>query len=261
MSEEDWTDQEVRKTKRRKLEHDQLPSVGFQEAGDLPERLDEVPIAMVLVRVQNAQYLVKFKGWSHLWSKVVPEELVLRDPILKGRLQKFLGNNPLVLDPQEALATIEKLRTIDRILACNPHSSDEQESAYLVKWIDLGYAESTWEFRRNLDALSAGGKEFVQTKIDGFLQRNVLNCSRSQELGSFYKFEETPDALRHPTHKLHSWQLEGLNWILFNFVSGRGCILADEVSIVLALLTDVLLDGFRKDLAEYRSFSMLAQIP
>uniref|UniRef100_A0A8C3REM3 Chromodomain helicase DNA binding protein 9 n=1 Tax=Cyanoderma ruficeps TaxID=181631 RepID=A0A8C3REM3_9PASS len=113
---------------------------------------------------------------------------------------------------------------------------------YLVKWCSLPYEDSTWELKEDVD----------QAKIEEFEQ---LQASRpdSRRLdrpppNSWKKIEQSREYKNG--NQLREYQLEGLNWLLFNWYNRRNCILADEMGLgktiqSITFLYEILLTGIR----------------
>uniref|UniRef100_A0A8B9CWZ7 Chromodomain helicase DNA binding protein 9 n=1 Tax=Anser brachyrhynchus TaxID=132585 RepID=A0A8B9CWZ7_9AVES len=113
---------------------------------------------------------------------------------------------------------------------------------YLVKWCSLPYEDSTWELKEDVD----------QAKIEEFEQ---LQASRpdSRRLdrpppNSWKKIEHSREYKNG--NQLREYQLEGLNWLLFNWYNRRNCILADEMGLgktiqSITFLYEILLSGIR----------------
>ena len=97
---------------------------------------------------------------------------------------------------------------------------------YLVKWCALNYSSSTWEYA------SAFRDE---SKIQRFLDltrapTEVIEPERPEP--SQWKPLTEVDAANYPNNnELRPWQIEGVNWLLFNWYNRRGSILADEMGL------------------------------
>uniref|UniRef100_A0A8B9L8R4 Chromodomain helicase DNA binding protein 9 n=1 Tax=Astyanax mexicanus TaxID=7994 RepID=A0A8B9L8R4_ASTMX len=94
---------------------------------------------------------------------------------------------------------------------------------YLVKWCSLPYEDSTWELKEDVD----------QTKIEEFekLQAARVDSRRVERPpASHWKKLEQSREYRNG-NSLRDYQLEGVNWLLFNWYNRRNCILADEMGL------------------------------
>uniref|UniRef100_A0A8C0B9B0 Chromodomain helicase DNA binding protein 9 n=1 Tax=Buteo japonicus TaxID=224669 RepID=A0A8C0B9B0_9AVES len=134
---------------------------------------------------------------------------------------------------------------VDRVLEvslCEDKDTGEPVIYYLVKWCSLPYEDSTWELKEDVD----------QAKIEEFEQ---LQASRpdSRRLdrpppNSWKKIEQSREYKNG--NQLREYQLEGLNWLLFNWYNRRNCILADEMGLgktiqSITFLYEILLAGIR----------------
>lgn len=102
-------------------------------------------------------------------------------------------------------------------------SESDEEYEYLVKWRGLSYCDCSWEKEGDVDA-DKPIADFQQR-----LSREKYPAKSSKSKSAFAKYKESrsyKNAL-----KLRSYQVEGLNWLAFNYTQKRGCILADEMGL------------------------------
>lgn len=134
---------------------------------------------------------------------------------------------------------------VDRILAGRPRTDidaaqmDEEEDEvvemeYLVKWGNMGYSQATWELASDLKD---------DERIEEFVRVNKLPddafAARARPApGAFEAMKESP--AYKGEHSLRSWQIDGVNQLLYCWYNRRGVILADEVRLFLRLLVLVL---------------------
>uniref|UniRef100_A0AAR2L4V2 DNA helicase n=1 Tax=Pygocentrus nattereri TaxID=42514 RepID=A0AAR2L4V2_PYGNA len=115
---------------------------------------------------------------------------------------------------------------VDRVLEvsyCEDKDTGEPVVYYLVKWCSLPYEDSTWELKEDVD----------QSKIEEFEQLQAARPdSRRVERppASHWKKLEHSREYRND-NSLRDYQLEGVNWLLFNWYNRRNCILADEMGL------------------------------
>lgn len=138
--------------------------------------------------------------------------------------------------------------SVEHAAGSNP---DTGRMIYLVKWTALPYSACTWEYFESIHDHAA---------IDRFNALNDLSISlacpasslpttdSSTQVGvvessdAWKRWEkERPTAdswqalQKSPRFKndnvLRGWQVEGCNWLLFNWYQRRGCILADEMGL------------------------------
>jgi hypothetical protein len=131
----------------------------------------------------------------------------------------------------------------------------EDNVRYVVKWKGLPFAEITWEYWRDIKRDAANEAE------DFWLRQQPPDPEKVQELVNkahphmreFRKIQESPfyghsererpvadmgqdkeeegEGEARPGFTLRSYQLEGVNWLLFNWWNRRSCILADEMGL------------------------------
>uniref|UniRef100_A0A8C5B7V1 Chromodomain helicase DNA binding protein 7 n=1 Tax=Gadus morhua TaxID=8049 RepID=A0A8C5B7V1_GADMO len=133
---------------------------------------------------------------------------------------------------------------VDRVLDVSesPDENGETVTLYLVKWCGLPYEDSTWELKSDID----------QSKIDDYdviAQRapNTKHVDRPPMDG--WKRCEASKDYRN-SNSLREYQLEGLNWLTFNWYNNRNCILADEMGLgktiqSITFLHEVFLTGIQ----------------
>uniref|UniRef100_A0A674K5F1 Chromodomain-helicase-DNA-binding protein 7 n=1 Tax=Terrapene triunguis TaxID=2587831 RepID=A0A674K5F1_9SAUR len=114
---------------------------------------------------------------------------------------------------------------VDRIMDFS-HSTDdngEPVTHYLVKWCSLPYEDSTWELKQDID----------QAKIEEFeklMSREPQMERVERPPADDWKKSESSREYKN-NNKLREYQLEGVNWLLFNWYNTRNCILADEMGL------------------------------
>mmetsp|Transcript_14219 Transcript_14219/g.29472 ORF Transcript_14219/g.29472 Transcript_14219/m.29472 type:complete len:2502 (-) Transcript_14219:1540-9045(-) len=130
----------------------------------------------------------------------------------------------------------------------NDESWDPEDNVrYVVKWKGLPYAEITWEYWRDI-------KRDAVTQAEDFWYRQCppkeYNQKQHPHVRDFKKLQESPafglSTRERPCigfedgnteedafsgFKLRSYQLEGVNWLLFNWWNKRSCVLADEMGL------------------------------
>ncbi|XP_065341812.1 chromodomain-helicase-DNA-binding protein Mi-2 homolog isoform X2 [Cloeon dipterum] len=147
---------------------------------------------------------------------------------------------------------------------------------YLVKWRDLGYDQTTWEFddgtihglhtaveyyqdlRASLNADGTSSKkgkkgkgkksktrelqedeERIPRRYTPPPDRPTTNLSK--------KYERQPDFIDQTNMALHPYQLEGLNWLRYSWGQGINTILADEMGLGKTIQTIVFLYSLFKE--------------
>uniref|UniRef100_A0A8C3LUJ2 Chromodomain helicase DNA binding protein 7 n=1 Tax=Chrysolophus pictus TaxID=9089 RepID=A0A8C3LUJ2_CHRPC len=158
------------------------------------------------------------------WASV--EELD-KDKRIQQKIKRFKakqGQNKFLSEIDDELFNPDYVE-IDRILDFSRSTDDNGEPVthYLVKWCSLPYEDSTWELKQDID----------QAKIEEFEKL----MSREPEMerverppADDWKKSESSREYKN-NNKLREYQLEGVNWLLFNWYNTRNCILADEMGL------------------------------
>lgn len=142
----------------------------------------------------------------------------------------------------------------------------EDNVRYVVKWKGLPSAELTWEYWRDVkrDAVTEAEDFWYRQKPPSQEVLQDITTRQHPHVKDFKKIQESPTyglSLRERPvaklgdggagiaeddegdtktgFKLRIYQLEGVNWLLFNWWNRRSCILADEVRILA--IVDLLL--------------------
>uniref|UniRef100_A0A8B9TKC1 Chromodomain helicase DNA binding protein 9 n=1 Tax=Anas platyrhynchos TaxID=8839 RepID=A0A8B9TKC1_ANAPL len=175
--------------------------------------------------------------YSYLHCEWATEQQLLKDKRIQQKIKRFKLRQAqrahFFADMEEEPFNPDYVE-VDRVL--------EPVIYYLVKWCSLPYEDSTWELKEDVD----------QAKIEEFEQ---LQASRpdSRRLdrpppNSWKKIEHSREYKNG--NQLREYQLEGLNWLLFNWYNRRNCILADEMGLgktiqSITFLYEILLSGIR----------------
>lgn len=134
----------------------------------------------------------------------------------------------------------------------NPLPWDPEDNVrYVVKWKGLPFAEITWEYWRDIKREAANDAEDFWVRQQPPSQEVIAATLRPHpRIQDFRKMHESPeygtstrerpvadlgekkeeeeeDDVPKQGFKLRSYQLEGVNWLLFNWWNKRSCILAD----------------------------------
>ena len=109
---------------------------------------------------------------------------------------------------------------------------DDAPPSFLVKWRSLPYASCTWESTRTLLPYQSEIRRFRERQATPPpLERKVAaNRSRPPKGVPFKKLTESP-VVSATGFTLRSYQLEGLNWLLFSWYHRRNVMLADEMGL------------------------------
>uniref|UniRef100_A0A669E7K6 Chromodomain helicase DNA binding protein 9 n=1 Tax=Oreochromis niloticus TaxID=8128 RepID=A0A669E7K6_ORENI len=178
------------------------------------------------VVIEVEEFFVKYKNYSYLHCEWATEQQLEKDKRIQQKIKRFkmkqaqralfFADDPFNPDYVE----------VDRVLEvsyCEDKDTREEVVYYLVKWCSLPYEDSTWELKDDVD----------QSKIEEFEQLQAAKPdSRRVERppANLWKKREQSRQYRNG-NSLRDYQLEGVNWLLFNWYNRRNCILADEMGL------------------------------
>ncbi|PKU34837.1 hypothetical protein llap_14857 [Limosa lapponica baueri] len=196
------------------VEADGDPNTGFEKSKELGE----------------VQYLIKWKGWSHIHNTWETEE-TLKQQNVKGmkkldnykkkdqETKRWLKNaSPEDVEyyncQQELTDDLHKqYQIVERIIAHSNQKSAAGYPDYYCKWQGLPYSECSWED----GALIA--KKF-QACIDEYFSRNqskttpFKDCKILKQRPRFVALKKQPSYIGgHESLELRDYQLNGLNWL------------------------------------------------
>uniref|UniRef100_A0A8C1ZB59 Chromodomain helicase DNA binding protein 9 n=1 Tax=Cyprinus carpio TaxID=7962 RepID=A0A8C1ZB59_CYPCA len=171
--------------------------------------------------VETEEYYVKYKNYSYLHCEWATEQHLEKDKRIQQKIKRFK-----IKQAQKEEPFNPDYVEVDRVLEvsyCEDKDTGEPVVYYLVKWCSLPYEDSTWELKDDVD----------QTKIKEFkkLQAAKPNTNRVERppASHWKKREQSREYCNG--NCLRDYQLEGVNWLLFNWYNRRNCILADEMGL------------------------------
>ncbi|KAE8598858.1 hypothetical protein XENTR_v10016966 [Xenopus tropicalis] len=177
--------------------------------------------------VEIEEFYVKYKNYSYLHCHWATLEELEKDKRIQQKIKRFKakqGQNKFLSEIEDDLFNPDYVE-VDRILdvATSTDENGEPVCHYLVKWCSLPYEDSTWELKQDLD----------QAKIEEFekLQSREPETERVERPpADDWKKSESSREYKN-NNSLREYQLEGVNWLLFNWYNKRNCILADEMGL------------------------------
>ncbi|XP_032875675.1 chromodomain-helicase-DNA-binding protein 7 isoform X2 [Amblyraja radiata] len=179
--------------------------------------------------VEVEELFVKYKNYSYLHCQWTTVEQLAKDKRIHQKIKRFKAKqaqmNKFLTEIEDEPFNPDYVE-VDRILDIS-HSIDkdsgEPVTHYLVKWCSLPYEECTWEQKLETD----------QGKIEEFQQLQAVpprTEHMERPLPEFWtKLEHSRDYKNG--NQLREYQLEGVNWLLFNWYNSQNCILADEMGL------------------------------
>uniref|UniRef100_A0A3Q3MAK6 Chromodomain helicase DNA binding protein 8 n=1 Tax=Mastacembelus armatus TaxID=205130 RepID=A0A3Q3MAK6_9TELE len=193
------------------------------------------------------EFFVKYKNYSYLHCEWASLEQLEKDKRIHQKIKRFKTKHAQmrhIFQEDEEPFNPDYVE-VDRILDVS-HSVDKDNGEpviyYLVKWCSLPYEDATWELKEDVDE----GKVEEFGKIQNRQPR--LKRTPRPPASSWKKLEETREYKNGNT--LREYQLEGVNWLLFNWYNRQNCILADEMGLgktiqSIALLSEVYAAGIQ----------------
>ncbi|BFY98699.1 hypothetical protein BsWGS_01740 [Bradybaena similaris] len=205
-----------------------------------------VPLKEGEIEEFETQYLIKWKGWSHIHNTWETEES-LREQKVNGvkKLENFIKREDEINDwkyhttPEDVeyydcqkemmQDLLESHKIVERIISHRKENNGYPD--YLCKWQGLPYMECTWEDGELVSKL-------FQTHIDKYLARNKSQCIPTKLTRvlkvrpKFNHLKLQPSYLQGSENlQLRDYQLDGLNWLIHSWCKENSVILADEMGL------------------------------
>ncbi|XP_077348882.1 chromodomain-helicase-DNA-binding protein 7 isoform X2 [Lithobates pipiens] len=226
-------------------EPDDLDGTGRDSPSNLSqseqqEALDEGPVVEKIMssrmtkkllesgeEVEVEEFYAKYKNFSYLHCQWASLEDLEKDKRIQQKIKRFRakqGQNKFLSEIEDDLFNPDYVE-IDRILDVSTGTDENGEPVthYLVKWCSLPYEDSTWELKQDLDPAKIEEFEKLQSREPETerVERPPADEWKKSESSREYK----------NNNSLREYQLEGVNWLLFNWYNTRNCILADEMGL------------------------------
>ncbi|KAM7006205.1 LOW QUALITY PROTEIN: chromodomain-helicase-DNA-binding protein 6 [Tautogolabrus adspersus] len=175
------------------------------------------------------EFYVKYRNFSYLHCKWATLEELEKDPRIHQKIKRFRTKQAqmkhLFAEPDEDIFNPDYIE-VDRVLevaVTTDTETGEEVTHYLVKWCSLSYEEATWELQEDLDPEKI--KEFEEIQK---LPADLRHMERPAP-DKWQKLDNSRDYRNG--NQLREYQLEGMNWLLFNWYNRKNCILADEMGL------------------------------
>uniref|UniRef100_A0A4W5NBN0 Uncharacterized protein n=2 Tax=Salmoninae TaxID=504568 RepID=A0A4W5NBN0_9TELE len=163
---------------------------------------------------------------SYLHCKWATLEELEKDPRIQQKIKRFRTKHAQMkhIFPNEDLFNPDYIE-VDRVLELaitTDTETGEEVTHYLVKWCSLSYEEATWELQEDVDPVKI--REFEEIK-----RIPEFKFVERPQPDKWQKLDKSKDYRNG--NQLREYQLEGMNWLLFNWYNRKNCILADEMGL------------------------------
>ncbi|KAJ3328424.1 hypothetical protein HDU76_009995 [Blyttiomyces sp. JEL0837] len=229
----------------------------------------------------SKEFFVKFVDKSHRWNAWVPESWVMgQRKGLHPRTAASIRDGTIEAEPISDVVPPEWIQ-VDKVLDLDYNDKRRQVrlknlteaevldkvDEVLIKWKDQSYESCTWEKVSDLldsDSLAqlvalmgseSWERELKSSLMEGIrvhLKSQAILGKKSAPTSSKSKLKELKAQPKFMTGgTLKDYQLDGLNWLLYNHKSGIPCILADDMGLGKTLQTVAYLSTLYHDLGIY----------
>lgn len=254
-SSDEETEEEGDGQPKRKKRRSSTPENNREMAIEEQEREISTPTSFIIEKIMGVrdtmtsesvpvkEYYIKWKGFSYMHASwEFYDALVNLDYANKHRVKRFeekrLHRQVFITGEEEEYFNPDFLE-IHRVIAERVDSplhleTDEENKKkddglrFLIKWNSLPYSECTWE--RGCDV----GNDAA---IERFRQQNICPSENKWKrlphpaIRDYKKLDTSPAYGADGNLKLRDYQLEGVNWLMWNWYNKRPSILADEMGL------------------------------
>ncbi|RHY28112.1 hypothetical protein DYB32_006249 [Aphanomyces invadans] len=182
------------------------------------------------------KFLIKWRNLSYLHVTWETEAaLVEYEKNAKGKIQRFLDRSAKQLLMEESQGDEyfnPEFCTVDRILTIQPTDVPDGKGGfqmeYYVKWKALPYDECTWEQEVDVHDDAAVQLYYDYNKPPP----SPAAAPAKRKTAQFRPYNnENPLKFKTDGLQLRDYQVEGVNWMIFNWYNHRNSLLADEMGL------------------------------
>ncbi|KAL1920993.1 uncharacterized protein VTP21DRAFT_11628 [Calcarisporiella thermophila] len=177
------------------------------------------------------EFLIKYKNTSYRHLDWIPREEIENWHMGKNRIKRFLAQFQQRQSHNEKDMYNQDYTKVDRIIdegELEDPMTGKLKVFYLTKWCSLPYDQCTWESTEELQQIAPDSIEIFHKRRDPpdvKLNKTIVRQHPSQ----FKKLSKSP---RYKYgNELRSYQLEGVNWLLYCWFNQQPSILADEMGL------------------------------
>ncbi|XP_051865740.1 chromodomain-helicase-DNA-binding protein 8-like isoform X1 [Pristis pectinata] len=178
--------------------------------------------------VEVEEFYVKYKNYSYLHCEWANLQQLEKDKRIHQKIKRFkakMAQMRHIFHEDEDPFNPDYIE-VDRLLE-ESHSVDKDNGEpvvyYLVKWCSLPYEDSTWELKEDVDEAKIEEFERLQARKPRLAHVERPPAKAWKKLDLFREYKNN--------NQLREYQLEGVNWLLFNWYNRQNCILADEMGL------------------------------
>lgn len=206
---------------------------------DLPNKIDQLlGYRNSSTSADGVEWFVKWKKRAYIHSSWIPTSEVLGYFGGLRRMAHFRkkeedGRNGVQGADIDGKFYNPNFDEAERVIAMRDREDGQDGNAleYLVLWRSLPYDQATWEEAKDIPpGLIDRFLKFQQPPTKEELKVCMSGYDRPPAFTNFDTGANPVPPFREG-HELRSYQLEGLNWLAFNWHNGRNSLLADEMGL------------------------------